>query len=176
MAEIKVEKSATPPRREKPRPETPIHRNLNLTEQREEAVQGIFQIAGLGFIILGQYADAGAIDMHAPGIAHEAADLAQTNEGVAKGIDYLLQVGPYAGLIAVSMPLIMQLLVNHKVLPADKLSGANVVKPEVLESQVKTAMARQAMEAIKAQQEAERELAELQAEMMASQNGAAPTE
>lgn len=148
---------------------------LTLTEQREEAVNGIWQIVGLGCIIAGQYADAGAISMHSPPISHEVAELAEKNDQIAKGVDVLLQVGPYAALIGACMPLVMQLLVNHDVLPADKMAGANVVKPEVLESQVKTQMARQAMAAMQAQKDAEEELKEMQkAFANASQNGSDP--
>jgi hypothetical protein len=140
-------------------------------EQREEAVNGIWQIVGLGCIITGQYADAGAISMHAPPLSHEIADLASKNDSVAKGVDYLLQVGPYAGIIGAAMPLVMQILANHKVIPAEKMAGANVVKPEILEAQVKTNMARQAMEVMQQQQQAEEELRQMQEDMMAHQNG-----
>lgn len=145
-----------------------------ITAQREEAVNGLFQLGQLGCIIFGQYADAGAIGLHAPPIAAEAAELAEKNDQVAKGIDLLLQVGPYAGLVAAIMPLVLQIMANHKVIPAEKMSGANIVKPEVLESQIKTQMARQAMEAMRAQQEAERELAEMQEAMANARNGANP--
>lgn len=149
---------------------------LTIDEQREEAVNGVFQLGQLGLVMFGQYADAGAIGMHGPPIAHEVAELAKNNSQVAKGVDLLLQVGPYAGLVAAIMPLVLQLMANHEVIPADKMSGANIVKPEVLESQIKTQMARQAMEAMRAQQAAEQELADLQKEMAAARNGAEPPE
>lgn len=175
MADIKVETGKTPPRN-KANTATPIHHSLNLGEQREEAANGFFQLAGLGCIMFGQFADAGAISMHGPNISTVAAKMAQTNELIAKGLDSFLTVGPYAELIGVTLPLVMQLLANHKVVPADKLSGANVVPPEMLESQVKTQMAAQAMEQIKMQQQAEQELARMREEMMAAQNGASPSE
>lgn len=172
MADIKVENSRrTPPKIEK----TPTVNALSL---REEAANGFFQMAGLGCIMFGQYADAGAVSVHGPNISAVAAKMAETNELIAKGLDSLLTVGPYAELIAVTLPFVMQLLANHKVLPADKLSGANVVAPETLEAQVKTQMARQAMEAIKMQRAAEQEMAMMREEMMAesAQNGASPAE
>lgn len=147
---------------------------MTIDEEREEAVNGIFQLVGFGCIMTGQYADAGAISMHTPPISHEVAELAKKNESIAKGVDVLLQAGPYAALIGACMPLVLQLLVNHDIIPAEKMAGANVVKPEVLESQVKTQMARQAMEAMRQQQEAEAEMAEMQKAMAASRNGSEP--
>lgn len=165
MVEVKVtsgQQKKVPPK---------IDRQLSIGELRQEAVDGIFQIVGLGCIITGQYADAGAISMHGPPIAQEVASLAEKNEQIAKGVDALLQVGPYAGLVAAVMPLVLQLMVNHNVVPAEKLANANVVKPEVLEAQVKTHMARQAMEAMQAQKAAEEELRLMHEEMASSQNG-----
>jgi hypothetical protein len=177
MAEIKVETAAskTPPRKATPKA-APIHSTLTITEQREEAANGFFQMAGLGCIMFGQYSDAGAVSMHGPNISAVAAKMATTNELIAKGLDSFLTVGPYAELIGVTLPFIMQLLANHKVLPADKLSGANVVAPEMLESQVKTQMAQQAMQQMQMQQQAEAELQAMRDEMKASQNGANASE
>lgn len=178
MAQITVEKGAEkpkpPPRREPPKANT--NATPTVDELREEAANGFFQMAGLGCIIMGQFADAGAVNMHGPGIAHVATKMAKTNEMIAKGLDSLLQVGPYAELIAVLSPLVLQLLANHKIVPADKLSGANIVKPEVLESQVKTQMAVQAMQQMQLQMEAEEELRLMQESMMATQNGSNPSE
>jgi hypothetical protein len=165
MADIKVETSKTPPKKES------VTSHTTIKEDRRDAVDGIFQLAGLGCIITGQYADAGAITMHSPPISEEVAELAEKNQKIAGALDTLLEVGPYAGLIAAVMPLVLQILVNHKIFPADKMAGANIVKPEVLESQVKTQMARKAMEALQMQKDAEEELAKMQAEYMASQNG-----
>lgn len=172
MPEIKTTKSAKPS-------DIPPKRNTNVKtdaeikrEERIDGVNGIFQLAGFGCIMTGQFADAGAIEMHGNNISNEIVTLAESNAGIAKGVDMLLQVGPYAGLVTAAMPLVLQFLVNHNVLPAEKMAGFNVVRPEVLESQVKTILTKQAMEAMKAQREAENELAEMQQEMMASQNGA----
>lgn len=174
MAEIRVESGSqkkTPPRRETPKtaPEP------TLDELREEAGNGFFQLAGMASIMFGNFADAGAISIHGPNISHVATKMAKTNELIAKGLDALLNVGPYAEIIAVTMPLALQLLVNHKVMPAEALSGANIVKPEVLESQVKTQMAVQAMQQMQLQREAEEELRLMQESMMATQNGSEPS-
>jgi hypothetical protein len=177
MAEINVETKAAkptpPPRRDTQNTKASVTVQT-ITEQRAEAVDGIFQLVGLGCIITGQYADAGAIALHSPPISVEVAELASKNDGIAKAVDTLLQVGPYAGLVAVVMPLVLQLLANHKIVSAEKMANVNVVKPEVLEAQIKTQMAKQAMEALQAQAFAEEELAAMQREMEMSQNGQNP--
>jgi len=161
----------TPNKKESPKVVTA---GTSQKQEREDAFNSIGAIVQFGCILGGQLADAGAIGLHAPPIAHEAAELAETNEYIARFADILIQVGPAAALITAAMPLALQLLANHKIIPADKLGGANVVSPDILEAQIKTQMAKQAMEVIKAQQAAERELAEAQAEFereMAARNG-----
>jgi hypothetical protein len=131
---------------------------------REEAVNGLFQVGTFGLIIAGQHADAGALGKYGPSIATEIAKLAEVNDGVAHVVDYLLEAGPYAGLITAVMPLALQVMVNHKMAKAEHLSGAGVVPPETLAAQVKTDMARQQIEALQAQQAAEAEMSRLMAE------------
>lgn len=128
-----------------------------MREARKEAVNGVFQLASFGLIIGKQYSDAGALNMHGDPIAEEVAKLAETNEGFAKNLDYLLEAGPYAGLITAVMPLALQIMANHGIIKAENVAGANVVPPQALESQVKTAIARQVIEAQRAQMEAEAE-------------------
>jgi hypothetical protein len=163
MPDVKVEMGN--PKKPAPPPKSVIVKEpKTIADQRADAVDGIFQLVGLGCIMVGQYADAGAINMHGHDISVEIADLAEKNAPIANVIDNLLQIGPYAGLVMAVMPLAMQLLANHKVMSAEKMTGMNVVKPEILESQVKTQMARQAIEALQAQKEAEEELARMQEE------------
>lgn len=133
--------------------------------EREEALNGLGQLLGFGCIVLHQYADAGAIGMHFPPVAHEWALLADKNEKVAKGIDYLTEAGPYAGVIVSMMPLVLQLAANHNLIKAEMAGGAGVVPPEALTAQVRADMARQAQEAMRAQHEAEASLAAMAAEM-----------
>lgn len=166
MVAIKVEKPAsntTPP----PKKATTAKpdKEMTLSEKREYAVNGLFQLAGLGCVVMGQHADAGAISIHAPNIANEVTELASQNHQIANAVDKLLTVGPYAGLVGAVLPFFMQIAVNHGMIKADKLpADSDIVAPEVLEAQVKTAIARQQMEAMQRQREAERELAEMRAE------------
>lgn len=174
MAEIKVQvpPKITPPATKK----AEVTKNLSPLEKREDAVNGLFQIAGLGMIMAGQFSDAGAISLHSPAISHEVAVLAEDNTQIAQYIDRLLQVGPYAALVTAVAPLALQLIVNHGIIKPEKVSGQGIVPPDILESQVKTEMARMQMEAIQQQREAERELAQMRAEyerQMAEENDAA---
>lgn len=141
---------------------------------REEAANGVGQILAFGCMVAGQLADAGAIGLHWPNVAHECAAIAENDPKMAKGLDYLLEVGPYGNLIVVALPLVGQILANHKIVKAEALTGAGVVHPEALEADVKAQMARQAMAAIQQQRQAEEELRQMQAEMAAAQNGHAP--
>lgn len=165
-----VKAGPPPPRSDTPR-RAPEKRATGRQKAREEAANGIGQILSFGFMVAGQLADAGAIGLHWPNIAHEAAAVAETDQRMAKGLDYLLEVGPYGNLIVVCLPLVGQLLANHKVVKPEALAGAGVVHPEALEADVKASMARQAAEAVRQQRQAEAELMALQQEMMASQNG-----
>lgn len=140
------------------------------TAQREEAANGVFQLLGFGCIVTRQYADAGAINLHGAPIAHELALLADKNESIGKGLDYIMDAGPYAGVIVAAMPLVLQVMANHGLIRADLVAGGGVVPPEALASQVRADMARQAAEALRAQQAAEQELHTL-AEAMRPQDG-----
>jgi hypothetical protein len=132
---------------------------------RHEAATGIAQLVGFGCIVTRQYADAGAIGMHSPPIIDELVALSDKNEKIGKALDYLTEAGPYAGLIVAVMPLALQIMANHGLVKAELISGAGVVPPVALESQVRADMARQAAEALKAQQTAEAELAQIAAQM-----------
>lgn len=134
-------------------------------KDREEAANGIFQLAGFGMIVTKNYADAGALGKYGPGIAHELAGLAEKNDGIAKILDYMGEAGPYAGLITAVMPLILQIMANHNMVKAEALAGAGVVAPAALSATVQADMARQTAEALKAQRDAEAEIRNIQADM-----------
>jgi len=115
-------------------------------------------------------------------VAGELVALSEKNEKIANALDYLTEAGPYAGLIVACMPLVLQICANHGLIKAELVATGGVVPPAALESQVKADMARQASEALRAQQEAERELATIAEQMRAQekpesqpeQNGEAP--
>lgn len=130
------------------------------TVEREEAINGIFQIGASGLLMFGQTADAGAISIHGPAIAHETAVLADNNTGLAKIVDYITAVGPYAALFAASMPLVLQILVNHKKLPAAPLSQFGVMEPNVMAAKAEVEAMRQQEIMLREVEAAQKALAE----------------
>lgn len=126
--------------------------------RRAAAVANLFEFAQMGSVFKGWYADAAAYAMHGPGVSQKSAELAETNTWVAKGIDLLDLMGPVLGIAEIFLPLGLQLAVNHKRLPAEPLANMGVVPPATLEAQAKAAIARQQLEAVKAQHAAEAEL------------------
>ena len=155
-----------PPRSARSARQTPAAIKVNgKLAARHEAATGIFQLVGFGLIVTRQYADAGAIGMHSGPITDELVKLSESNEPVAKALDYLTEAGPYAGLIVAVMPLALQIMANHGLVKAELVGGAGVVPPAALESGVRADMARQAAEALRAQQAAEAELATIAASM-----------
>lgn len=145
--------SAAPPRNSRGRATAAPRKTV--ADSRTEAVTGIFQLIGFGCVVTGNYADAAAIGMHSDGISGEIVKLGAQNEKIGKGIDYLNEVGPYAGLISVAMPLVLQLLANHGRLDATKVPGLS--RPEILEAKVKAQMAAQAAAEMRQAQEAQAE-------------------
>lgn len=166
-------RNAPPPVRNVNRP-APEKRASGKQKVREEAANGIGQLLAFGCMVSGSLADAGAISMHWPNVAHEAALVAETDAKMASALDKLLEVGPYGNLIIATLPLVAQLLVNHKIVKPEAMAGAGVVHPDALEAQVKANMARKAMEAMREQAQAEAELRRVTEEMAAAQNGNGP--
>lgn len=132
--------------------------------EREEAIGGLGQIAQGILITTRQYADAAAIGLHFPNVAHEIAKLADTDERIAKIVDPLLQVGPYAGLLTAILPLVMQFAVNHG---RGQAGIMGTVAPDALESSMKTAVMKAAVAAKREQRAAEAELKRMEAELSA---------
>lgn len=127
---------------------------------RQEALNGVLQIGQLVTVGMGQLADAGAIGMFGPPMVNETVKLAENNAKVARMVDLLVEVGPYAGILAAGIPFLAQILVNHKVIPAETFANAGVVTPDILAEQMKMTLMKQALEA---QREQMRMMAEMQA-------------
>lgn len=139
-------------------------------EPRREATENLFKVAGFGCVLMGQLADAGTLHRHSPAVTGQIVELSESYEPVGNFLDWLAKNGPLAGVFIAVMPMALQLLVNHGVVPAELFAGAGVVRPEVLEAQVRASLAAQAAEAIREQREAEAELAR-QTQAMAEQMG-----
>jgi hypothetical protein len=133
-------------------------------QMRSEGLQGLGALAQGILNMAGQYADAGAIGMYWPRMATETAKLADDYEVIAKPIDILIRVGPFGALIALGMPLVMQIAANHRLVDASRMMGSSVMPPEVLEAQMKSQIMRQQAEAQREQMEALKEAQSAQAE------------
>jgi hypothetical protein len=145
--------------------------NKTKAELRQEALDGVLQIGQFGCLAFGQFADAGAIGMHGRPMTEELVKLAENNSKVASKVDLLIEIGPYAGIVAATIPFLAQLFVNHGLFKAEQFANAGVVSPETLEAQMKTEVMKQAMDAMLAQKQAEEEMVRMQDEMMSSVNG-----
>src|ERR1700722_2692479 len=116
-----------PPRKAVPaKPQPP----RSITAARREGLESIGGVLILLASTAKQYADAGAVSLHWPGIAEEGAKLAETNEAVARGIDALCNFGPMAGLIGAALPFALQLAANHGRIDWGSAKALGVIEPE----------------------------------------------
>lgn len=118
--------------------------------KRVEGVNGVFQLAGLACMTTGNLADAAAIGQHGPNVSVELAKIAETNEKVGRIIDRLTDMGPYGALVTALMPLVTQILVNHKVMQPGVMGS---VPRETLEEGLKAEIALQHMELLRKQKQ-----------------------
>lgn len=98
------------------------------SERRTQGVQGLMQVgAGLALAVgKGRNSDAFKADAYvlasnAEPLAEACASVAADNAQFAAAIDKITQVGPYGALIAVAVPMVTQLMRNHR--PSAKLPG-----------------------------------------------------
>lgn len=154
-----------PPAKKAPQAKKPPVSDARIAE-RTESISGLFGVGAGLLALFGMTADAGACIEHGEKIAPEAAALADRNEAVAKALDSLAAIGPYAGIIATTVPFILQILVNHGTLKAAPLVSFGVVTPETMQAklqakamQAQAELLRKARDAQQEVREAERELA-----------------
>jgi hypothetical protein len=144
--------------------------------ERAEGLNGIFQITTFGLMMTGQVADAGAVSIHGPTISGNAAELADQDARIAKIIDYITAAGPYMALLSVSMPLVLQIMVNHGRIPESAipaLSQVGVMSPAAMENKARAEAMKLETQMRNAALEAEQELRDAMAaaERPASENG-----
>lgn len=133
----------TPPKRTAPK-KIATENPDNTKQDREDALNGLWTAATAFCMMGGQWADAGAISMHGPGISREAAALSLKYEKIGNALDALANVSPFANLLGATLPLIFQIAANHKMIPAHGVPG--IKDPGVLESQMRVEQQRMAME------------------------------
>jgi hypothetical protein len=63
-------------------------------------------------------ADAATISIYSPNVADALNELAKERPEIAAVLDRVLSVGPYGLLIAAVMPMVLQILANHGVIPS----------------------------------------------------------
>lgn len=95
----------------------------------EEGVQGLFQIPAMALAFVSPV-DGFCVAQHTPPIAKAVADLAVDRPEVAAALDRVLAVGPYGALIGAILPLAVQLMHNHDMVPESmaKAMGATPKK------------------------------------------------
>ena len=135
------------------------------TRTRTIGLAGIAQLCQAALVVTGQYADAATVGKYGPELASELAKLASQYDIIARPVDLLIQVGPFAGLLAVAVPMTMQIMANHKLLPAGAILGSQIQPPELLEAQMQAEVTRMQLEAAREQKAAMDEARRLQAEM-----------
>jgi len=152
----------------------PIAESNNKTkaELRQEALNGVLQVGQLAALTFGQFSDAGAIGMHGPKLVSEVVALADNNSKVASKVDLLIEIGPYAGIVAAAIPFLAQLFVNHGIVKAEVFANAGVVPPEQLDQQMKLVIMQRTLDAQKEQARMEAEMREAMQEFQnANMNG-----
>lgn len=147
-----------------------VAKESQLTKDRADALNGLGQLLQVPLIATKQHADAGAVSLYWPNIASEVAKLAESQPAIAKLIDPLIQIGPYTGLVMAVLPFVLQLGVNHKMVQP----GAMGTVPAItLSSQVEASLAKQELEALTVQRDAEKASAALRQEIEESRKAVA---
>lgn len=124
-------------------------------DSRAETLGGFVQLASLGLSMIGMKKDAGALDVHSPGIIPEVVKLADDNEKIAAWIDNANKIGPYGALTMAILPLALQIATNHNMVKAAGTMG--VVAPELLETMVNTKQMKAAAEHAQMQKDLQEE-------------------
>lgn len=86
---------------------------VDKSKQRTEALNGLLQAGLAASVMVGNYADVGAISKHGPQIVPPIVSLAETNSTIAAGLDMILKAGPYSALLAAVLPFGLQIAANH---------------------------------------------------------------
>lgn len=129
-------KPGTKPAAPKPRAASSAPRKPKAPDYRT-GVLGIIQLVAAPLVIAGRtnpvaMADAAALTVHAEALADGCQAVAESDARVAALLDRVLQVGPYAALIAPVVALGTQLAVNHGLVPTDLGQALGAAPPDVL--------------------------------------------
>jgi hypothetical protein len=109
-------------------------------EARKNGLAGYAQIGQLLCGIRGAHADAETIRMYGPDMCGAIADMADEDENIARGIDFLCAGGPYTALLAAAVPMAFQFAANHNRIAPDAMPGLE--DPALLASRYKDRLRR----------------------------------
>lgn len=164
-----VQQRPAPPKRASPAPAKPAGSHpvqSSRAKAREDALNDWGRLGQMVCIFKGLYADAGAIAEHGPGFVHEIALMGDTNEMIAKWLDYAAQSGPVMGALGAGLPLAMQFLANHNKIDVEKLPPeAGIIPPKLLEERVKAEMERANAEILRELRNIRKQTAEMMQEL-----------
>lgn len=145
--------------------------------ERAEGLRGFLGLVSVPIAMFG--GETGAVDgiaitKHGENISNEAAALAENNVYMARTLDYICAVGPFAGLLAASIPLALQIMANHKRISASALPPElGIVEPQLLLAEAHAATMRQQAQAMQRHREAMAEIERLQRDAENYANGEA---
>jgi hypothetical protein len=118
--------SAAPPKPKSPPRSAPRAKAgppPSMNEARKNGLAGYVQIGQLFCGIRGQHADAETLRMYGPDFCTAVADVADQDENLARGVDYLCAGGPYTALFAALVPMAFQIAANHNRISPDAMPG-----------------------------------------------------
>jgi hypothetical protein len=100
-------------------------------------VKGLVQLVAAPLVIAGQrnkaaLADAAALTAYADPLADGFQTVAENDARVAQVLDRVLQVGPYAAILAPLIGLVTQLGVNHGAIPTELGTQLGALPPDDL--------------------------------------------
>lgn len=82
-----------------------------------------------GVLAISAPADAGALQLHGPGMVEAWNALAQENAQVARGIEWLTTGSAYGAVVMATVPMVLQVLANHGRLDHQRLGALGVQHP-----------------------------------------------
>lgn len=85
-----------------------------------------------GVLAVSSPADAAALQLHGPGMVEAWNALAQEQPTIARGIEWLTTGSAYGAVVMATVPMVLQVLANHRRLDHERLGALGVQDPAVL--------------------------------------------
>lgn len=119
------------PKAAEPRVQAPSAADKGEKRDYTEALTGVMQLAW-GVTAPLAPADAAAIKGATPGMVAAWNALAQENRHVAKGVEWLTSGSAVGAAVVATVPLVLQLAVNHGAVPRERVMSLGVRDPQEL--------------------------------------------